>query len=196
MPGKNTAAFGIYPNKVALEEGLVALREANFRPEDVSILYPDNEGTKDFGHEKATKAPEGASAGASTGAVIGGVLGSLAGIGAIAVPGIGPFIAAGPILAALAGVGAGGVVGGITGSLIGFGIPEYEAKRYESDTKAELKKAGFWSRCIATTRTGLTKPKLFYRKPAPRTYPQPERPALILLRAINRCHAGGCVVNW
>jgi hypothetical protein len=75
MAGKNTAAFGIYPNKVALEEGLVALREANFRPEDVSILYPDNEGTKDFGHEKATKVPEGASAGASTGAVIGGVLG-------------------------------------------------------------------------------------------------------------------------
>ena len=135
MAGKNTAAFGIYPNKVALEEGLVALREANFRPEDVSILYPDNEGTKDFGHEKATKAPEGASAGASTGAVIGGVLGWLAGIGAIAVPGIGPFIAAGPILAALAGVGAGGVVGGITGSLIGFGIPEYEAKRYEGRIK-------------------------------------------------------------
>ena len=91
MAGKNTAAFGIYPNRVALEEGLVALREANFRPEDISILYPDNEGTKDFGHEKATKAPEGASAGASTGAVIGGVLGWLAGIGAIAVPGIGPF---------------------------------------------------------------------------------------------------------
>ena len=89
MAGKNTAAFGIYPNRVALEEGLVALREANFRPEDISILYPDNEGTKDFGHEKATKAPEGASAGASTGAVIGGVLGWLAGIGAIAVPGIG-----------------------------------------------------------------------------------------------------------
>src|SRR5215831_11099553 len=91
MAGKNTAAFGIYPNRVALEEGLVALRDANFRHEDISILYPDNEGTKDFGHEKATKAPEGASAGAGTGAVIGGVLGWLAGIGAIAVPGIGPF---------------------------------------------------------------------------------------------------------
>src|SRR5215813_3054908 len=127
MAGKNTAAFGIYPKRVALEEGLVALRDANFRHEDISILYSDNEGTKDFGHEKATKAPEGASAGA----VIGGVLGWLAGIGAIAVPGIGPFIAAGPILAALAGVGAGGVVGGIAGSLIGVGIPEYEAKRYE-----------------------------------------------------------------
>ena len=107
MAGKNTAAFGIYPNKVALEEGLVALREANFRPEDVSAFLNTR----------------------------------------------------------------------------------------QSDTKAELRKAGFWSRCIATTRTGLTKPKLFYRKPAPRTYPQPERPELILLRAINRCHAGGCVMN-
>jgi hypothetical protein len=131
MAGKNTAAFGIYPNRVALEEGLMVLREANFRPEDISVLYPDNEGTKDFGHEKATKAPEGASAGAGAGAVIGGTLGWLAGIGAITIPAVGPFIAAGPIVAALAGVGAGGVVGGITGSLIGLGIPEYEAKRYE-----------------------------------------------------------------
>jgi hypothetical protein len=135
MAGKNTAAFGIYPNRVALEEGLTALRDANFRPEDISVLYPDNEGTKDFGHEKATKAPEGASAGAGTGAVIGGVVGWLVGVGAIAIPGIGPFIAAGPIMAALAGVGAGGVLGGITGSLIGLGIPEYEAKRYEGRIK-------------------------------------------------------------
>src|SRR5215510_14525915 len=117
MAGKNTAALGSYTDGEALGVGLVALRDANYRHEDISILYPDNEGTKDFGHEKATKAPEGASAGAGTGAVIGGVLGWLAGIGAIAVPGIGPFIAAGPILAALAGVGAGGVVGGIAGSL-------------------------------------------------------------------------------
>jgi hypothetical protein len=93
MAGKNTAAFGIYPNRVALEEGLLVLREANFRHEDISVLYPDNQGTKDFGHEKATKAPEGASAGAGTGAVVGGALGWLAGIGAIAIPGIGPFIA-------------------------------------------------------------------------------------------------------
>jgi hypothetical protein len=131
MAGKNTAAFGIYSTRTALEEGIQALREANFRREDISILYPDNEGTKDLAHEKATKAPEGASAGAGTGAVIGGVLGWLAGIGAIAVPGIGPFIAAGPIMMALAGVGAGGVIGGIAGTLIGLGIPEYEAKRYE-----------------------------------------------------------------
>jgi hypothetical protein len=131
MAGKNTAAFGIYRTQLALEEGIDALKSANFRREDISVLFPDNVGTKDFGHVKATKAPEGASAGAGTGAVIGGVLGWLAGIGAIAIPGIGPFIAAGPIMTALAGLGVGGTVGGITGSLIGLGIPEYEAKRYE-----------------------------------------------------------------
>ncbi|HVO94846.1 MAG TPA: hypothetical protein VMT22_18485 [Terriglobales bacterium] len=131
MAGSNTAAFGIYPNQLALEEGVVALRDANFRREDISVLYPENVGTKDFGHEKSTKAPEGASAGVGTGAVLGGVLGWLLGVGAIVIPGIGPLIAAGPIMAALAGVGAGGVLGGLTGSLIGLGIPEYEAKRYE-----------------------------------------------------------------
>ena len=125
MSGSNTAAFGIYSNQTGFEECLVALREADFRREDISVLYPDNVGTKDFAHEKSTKAPEGASAGAGTGAVIGGVLGWLAGIGTIAIPGVGPFIAAGPIRAALAGVGAGSVVGGITGSFIGLGIPEY-----------------------------------------------------------------------
>jgi hypothetical protein len=131
MAGKNTAAFGIYRTQTALEEGIEALKSANFRREDISVLFPDNVGTKDFGHIKSTKAPEGASAGAGTGAVIGGVLGWLAGIGAIAIPGIGPFIAAGPIMTALAGLGVGGAVGGIAGSLIGLGIPEYEAKRYE-----------------------------------------------------------------
>jgi hypothetical protein len=131
MAGKNTAAFGIYQSQAALEEGIAALRQANFRHEDISVLYSENTGTKDFAHVKATKAPEGASTGAGTGAVIGGVLGWLAGIGAIAVPGIGPFIAAGPVMAALAGVGAGGVIGGIGGALVGIGIPEYEAKRYE-----------------------------------------------------------------
>lgn len=135
MAGNNTATFGIYANQLALEEGIGALREANFRREDISVLYPENVGTKDFAHEKSTKAPEGASAGAGTGAVLGGALGWLVGIGAIAIPGIGPFIAAGPIVAALAGVGAGGVLGGLTGSLIGLGIPEYEAKRYEGRVK-------------------------------------------------------------
>jgi hypothetical protein len=139
MAGKNTAAFGIYPSREALEEGLDAFRAANFRPEDISLLFAENLGTKDFAHVKATKAPEGATAGAGTGAVIGGVLGWLVGIGAIAIPGIGPFIAAGPIMTALAGVGVGGAVGGITGTLIGLGIPEYEAKRYEG----RIRKGGF-----------------------------------------------------
>jgi len=139
MAGKNSAVFGIYTTRAAVEEGLECLREANFRNEDVSILFPENVGNKDFAHVKATKAPEGASTGAATGAVMGGVLGWLAGLGAIAIPGVGPFIAAGPIMAALAGVGVGGAVGGIAGGLVGLGIPEYEAKRYEG----RVKKGGF-----------------------------------------------------
>ena len=99
------------------------------------MLFPENTGTKDFAHEKNTKAPEGATTGAGTGALLGGGLGWLAGIGALAIPGLGPFIAAGPIMAALAGAGVGGAVGGLTGALIGMGIPEYEAKRYEGRVK-------------------------------------------------------------
>lgn len=135
MAGKNTAAFGIYPNRTALENGLAELQSGGFRNEDISVLFSENQGTKDFAHEKGTKAPEGATAGAGTGAIAGGVLGWLAGIGAIAIPGVGPFIAAGPIMAALAGAGVGGAVGGLTGALIGAGIPEYEAKRYEGRIK-------------------------------------------------------------
>jgi hypothetical protein len=108
-----------------------ALKRAGFRSTDVSVLYPENVGTKDFGHEKHTKAPEGAATGAAAGAILGGALGWLAGIGALAIPGIGPFVAAGPILAALSGIGAAGAIGGIAGALVGIGIPEYEAKRYE-----------------------------------------------------------------
>jgi hypothetical protein len=132
---KNTSVFGIYPTRVAAEECVDSLRQAGFRNTDISALFPDNVGTKDFACEKNTKAPEGATAGASSGAVVGGVLGWLAGIGLLAIPGIGPLLAAGPILAALAGVGAGGVAGGIVGALVGFGIPEYEAKRYEGRVK-------------------------------------------------------------
>lgn len=127
----NTAVFGIYRDRVAAESGVDRLIENGFRREDISALLPDNTGTKDFVHEKGTKAPEGATTGATAGAVVGGTLGLLAGIGALAIPGLGPFIAAGPIMAALAGVGGGGVVGGIIGALVGMGIPEYEAKRYE-----------------------------------------------------------------
>ena len=132
---KNTSVYGIYPNRAALEIGIQALRDANFRAEDISVLLPENVGSKDFAHQKDTKAPEGATTGATTGAVVGGALGWLAGIGALAIPGLGPFIAAGPIMAALAGLGVGGAAGGIVGGLVGLGIPEYEAKRYEGRIK-------------------------------------------------------------
>src|SRR5450755_4155201 len=135
MAGKNTAVFGIYPTQVSVESGVDALKTAGFRNTDISVLFPENVGSKDFAHKKNTKAPEGATAGAGTGIVLGGALGWLAGIGALAIPGLGPFIAAGPIMAALAGAGIGSAVGGLTGALIGMGIPEYEAKRYEGRIK-------------------------------------------------------------
>jgi hypothetical protein len=135
MAGKNTAVFGIYRNRADAEQGVDGLRADGFRNTDISVLFPENEGTKDFAHEKNTKAPEGTAAGAGTGAVVGGTLGWLAGIGALAIPGVGPLIAAGPIVAALTGVGVGGAIGGLTGALIGMGIPEYEAKRYEGRVK-------------------------------------------------------------
>lgn len=128
---KNTAVFGIYPDRAAAEEGIEILRRTGFRGTDVSVLFPENSGTKDFGHEKNTKAPEGATSGVVAGGITGGVLGWLTGIGALAIPGIGPFLAAGPIVAALAGAGAVGTLGGIIGALAGLGIPEYEARRFE-----------------------------------------------------------------
>ena len=135
MAGKNTAVFGIYRDRTSVENAVDVLRQEHFRNTDISVLFPENTGTKDFAHEKNTKAPEGASKGAGTGALLGGGLGWLVGIGALAIPGLGPFIAAGPIMAALAGAGVGGAVGGLTGALIGMGIPEYEAKRYEGRVK-------------------------------------------------------------
>jgi hypothetical protein len=131
MAGKNTAVFGIYSSRGAVEEAVDILRNAGFRSTDISVLLPENLGNKDLAHEKNTKAPEGVTAGGITGGVIGGALGWLAGIGALAIPGLGPFIAAGPILGLLGGLGAGATVGGIAGALVGMGIPEYEAKRYE-----------------------------------------------------------------
>jgi len=131
MAGKNTAVFGIYSNRSNVEDCVDVLKAAGFRNTDISVLFPNNSGSKDFAHEKSTKAPEGAGAGGTSGAVLGGALGWLAGIGALAIPGVGPFIAAGPIIGALGGIGVGGAVGGLTGALIGAGIPEYEAKRYE-----------------------------------------------------------------
>src|SRR5438552_14988399 len=131
MVGKKTAVFGIYTDRSSVDRAVEALKAAGFSNNDVSALFPENKGTKDFAHEKSTKAPEGATTGAGTGALLGGGLGWLAGIGALAIPGVGPLIAAGPIMAALAGAGVGGAVGGLTGALVGMGIPEYEAKRYE-----------------------------------------------------------------
>ena len=135
MAGKNTAVYGIFDNRNSVDMAVNELREARFRSTDISVLFPENVGTKDFAHEKGTKAPEGAAAGGGTGAVIGGALGWLAGIGTLAIPGVGPFIAAGPIVSMLAGAGAGGAIGGIAGALVGMGIPEYEAKRYEGMVK-------------------------------------------------------------
>src|SRR5579871_3269304 len=136
MADKNIAVFGIYPNQPSVEAAVDTLKNAGFRNTDISVLFPENSGTKDIAHKKETKAPEGATTGGVTGGVIGGALGWLAGIGALAIPGLGPFIAAGPIMGLLAGAGAGGAIGGLVGSLVGMGIPEYEAKRYEGRIKS------------------------------------------------------------
>jgi hypothetical protein len=138
MADKKTAVFGIYKTVGLAERAVDRLTAAGFSQNDISVLLPDTQSTKEFAHEKNTKAPEGTAAGVTTGGVVGGTLGLLVGIGALAIPGLGPFIAAGPIMGALAGLGVGGAVGGIIGALVGMGIPEYEAKRYEG----RLKKGG------------------------------------------------------
>lgn len=132
---KNVSAYGIYSGRMDVENAVEEMKRAGFNNSDISILFPHGDETKEFAAEKNTKAPEGASAGVAAGAVVGGTLGWLVGIGSLAIPGVGPFIAAGPIMAALAGVGVGGAVGGITGALIGMGIPEYVAKRFEGRIK-------------------------------------------------------------
>src|ERR1700749_1979381 len=136
MAGKNTTAFAIFRSRSEGEIAVNELTAAGFSNQDVSVLMADKSGTRDFATEKNTKAPEGTATGAGVGGVIGGTLGLLAGIGALAIPGVGPLIAAGPIMAALAGLGVGGAVGGIVGALVGMGIPEYEAKRYEGAVKS------------------------------------------------------------
>jgi hypothetical protein len=127
----NTAVYGLYKDRRGVDAALETLKQSGFRNTDVSVLFPETQGSKDFALDKSTKAPEGLAVGAGSGAVLGGALGWLAGIGLLAVPGIGPFVAAGPIIALLAGVGVGGSVGSIVGALVGMGMPEYEAKRYE-----------------------------------------------------------------
>ncbi len=135
MAGKNTAAFGIFPSRTAAETAVDRLTAAGFSHQDVSVLMSDQTGSKDFAAEKNTKAPEGTTTGVTVGGITGGTLGLLAGLGALAIPGVGPLIAAGPIMGALAGLGVGGAVGGLVGALVGMGIPEYEAKRYEGRVK-------------------------------------------------------------
>lgn len=130
-----TSVFCIAPTQSMAETIVSNLKSANLRDNDISVLFPDKSSTRDFAHEKNTKAPEGATLGAGTGGVIGGTLGLLAGIGLLAIPGLGPFIAAGPIMASLSGLAIGATVGGIAGALIGMGIPEIEAKRYEGKVK-------------------------------------------------------------
>jgi hypothetical protein len=154
MAGKKTAVFGIYDSVPQAERAVDTLVQSGFSSADISVLLPDYRGSRDFAHQKETKAPEGTAVGVTTGGVIGGTLGVLAGIGTLAIPGIGPFIAAGPIMAGLAGLGVGGAVGGLIGAMVGMGIPEYEAKRYEGrlknggvllsvhcDTSEEIKRA-------------------------------------------------------
>jgi len=136
MTDKKTAVFGLYKTRDQAEHSVDRLMAAGFSHDDISVLLQDNQGSKDFAHEKNTKAPEGTTAGVTAGGVVGGTLGLLAGIGVLAIPGFGPFIAAGPIMASLAGLGVGGAVGGLIGALVGMGIPEYEAKRYEGHIKA------------------------------------------------------------
>jgi hypothetical protein len=154
MDSKNKAVFGIYNSATQAERAVDYLMKAGFPSNNISVLLPDSKSTKDFAHEKDTKAPEGTTAGVAAGGLLGGTMGVLVGIGALAIPGLGPFIAAGPIMAGLAGLGVGGAVGGLIGALVGMGIPEYEAKRYEGrikeggvllsvhcDTSEEIKRA-------------------------------------------------------
>jgi hypothetical protein len=136
MEDKKIAVFGLYQNRLQAERSVDDLLAASFSNNAISVLLPDAGTSRDFAHEKHTKAPEGTTVGVTAGGVIGGTLGLLASLGTVAIPGIGPFLAAGPIVTALAGLGAGGALGGVIGALAGLGMPEYEAKRYEGHIKA------------------------------------------------------------
>ena len=155
MASKNLVVYGIYSHRSQAEAGVDRLIGAGFRKEDISVLMQDNTGTKDFAHEKDTKAPEGTTAGVIAGGAIGGAFGLLVGLGAIVIPGLGPLLVAGPIIAALTGVGSGGIVGGIIGALVGMGIPEYEAKRYEGHVRS----GGILASVHCDSREWVTKAK-------------------------------------
>lgn len=155
MTDKKTAVYGIYQSVSQAERAVDDLRLAGFSNDDISVLLPDMQSSKNFAHEKNTKAPEGTTAGVTAGGAIGGTLGLLAGIGALAIPGVGPLIAAGPIMGALAGLGVGGAVGGLVGALVGMGIPEYEAKRFEG----RIKDGGILLSVHCATSEHITKAK-------------------------------------
>jgi len=155
MTDKKTSVFGIFQNVNQAENCVDRLIAAGFMSDDISVLLPDNKSSKDFAHEKNTKAPEGTTTGVTAGGAIGGTLGLLAGIGALAIPGVGPFIAAGPIMGALAGLGVGGAVGGLIGALVGMGIPEYEAKRYEG----RIREGGILLSVHCATSQAITRAK-------------------------------------
>ena len=129
------AVFGIVRSESQATNIVEELKSSGFSNNDISALFPDKKGSRDFAHEQNTKAPEGAAAGASAGGLLGGTLGWLAGIGALAIPGVGPLIAAGPIMGLLSGAAVGAATGGLTGALVGYGIPELEAKQYEGKVK-------------------------------------------------------------
>jgi hypothetical protein len=131
MSRKNTALFGIYPTHASADAAVDTFRLKGFRNTDIAVMFPQNVGSKELGHEKGTKSAEGAVAGGGIGAAVGGAVGWLAGVGLLVTPGTGPFLAAGTVVAVLAGMGAGGAIGGAAGALIGLAIPEYQAKRYE-----------------------------------------------------------------
>src|SRR6202795_4647311 len=159
MSDKKTAVFEIYSTRNGAEQAANSLMNTGFSSGDISVLLPENLGTREIGTEKSTKDPEGATAGAGTGAILGGALGLLGGIGALAIPGVGPLIAAGPIMATLAGMGVGGTVGGVTGALVGLGIPEYEAKRYEG----RVQKGGILLSVHCSTSDEVTRAKHILR---------------------------------
>lgn len=132
---KKLVVLGLYNSTLDAEDAVASFKHAGFSSNDISALLPDGDKTREFAHEKGTKAPEGATTGGAAGALAGGTFGWLVGIGSLAIPGVGPLIAAGPIMAALAGAGVGTAIGALSGALIGMGIPEYEAKRYEGRVK-------------------------------------------------------------
>ncbi|MDC4222987.1 MAG: hypothetical protein MPW15_01735 [Candidatus Manganitrophus sp.] len=185
------AVVGIFDSPYQAESCLNRLNAAGFAPTDISVLTPDKEGVRDFIHEKATKAPEGVATGATTGGVIGGVAGWLVGIGSLAIPGVGPFIAAGPIMAALGGAAIGAATGGIAGGLIGLGMPEYEAKQYE----AKVKEGGHLNlRSLRNIRGGRSRQRNFTEKAAQGTSPRPEKkgsPEGMWLKPVAARQSGG-----